>query len=66
MTVPIGRREFIATLSGTAGMAARGRAQPSTLPVMGFSTVPRTAHRAVQSFLDAFHQGPERRGYVEP
>ena len=67
MTIPIGRREFIAALGGTAAWSLAARAQqPSTLPVIGFlnsgSPGPSGPFR---SFLDAFHQGLNEGGYVE-
>jgi len=66
MTVPIGRREFIATLGGTVAWPLAARAQPSTLPVIGFlNSASPGPSGPFRSFLDAFHQGLNEGGYVE-
>jgi putative ABC transport system substrate-binding protein len=66
MTIPIGRREFIAALGGTAAWPLVALAQQPALPVIGFlnsgSPGPSGPFR---SFLDAFHQGLNEGGYVE-
>jgi putative tryptophan/tyrosine transport system substrate-binding protein len=66
MTILIGRREFIGALGGTAAWPLAARAQPSTLPVIGFlnsgSPGPSGPFRPL---LDAFHQGLNEGGYVE-
>jgi hypothetical protein len=66
MTIPIGRREFIAALGGTAAWPLAARAQPSTLPVIGFlNSASPGPSGPFRSFLDAFHQGLNEGGYVE-
>jgi putative ABC transport system substrate-binding protein len=67
MTIPIGRREFIAALGGTAAWPLAARAQqPSTLPVIGFlNSASRGPSGPFRPFLDAFHQGLNEGGYVE-
>jgi len=67
MTIPIGRREFIAALGGTATWPLAARAQqPSTLPVIGFlNSASRGPSGPFRPFLDAFHQGLNEGGYVE-
>jgi putative ABC transport system substrate-binding protein len=65
MTTPIGRREFIAALGGTAAWPLVARAQPSTLPVIGFLNSASSGPGPFRPFLDAFHQGLNEGGYVE-
>ena len=67
MTIPIGRREFIAALGGTTAWPLAARAQqPSTLPVIGFlNSASRGPSGPFRPFLDAFHQGLNEGGYVE-
>jgi len=67
MTIPIGRREFIAALGGTAAWPLAARAQqPSTLPVIGFlNSASPGPSGPFRPLLDAFHQGLNEGGYVE-
>jgi len=66
MTIPIGRREFIAGLGGITAWPLAARAQPSTLPVIGFlNSASRGPSGPFRPFLDAFHQGLNEGGYVE-
>jgi putative ABC transport system substrate-binding protein len=58
------RREFIAGLGGAAAWPAVGRAEQSTMPVMGFLST-RSADDEHTNITIPFHQGLKEAGYVE-
>ena len=61
MTIPIGRREFIAALGGTAAWPLAARAQPSTLPVIGFLSSASVGGQVPIAFRKGLNEG----GYFE-
>jgi len=63
MAIGIGRREFVAGLSGTAVWPLAGRAQQPALPVVGFLNPGSSVATRYQAM--AFAQGMSQTGYVE-
>jgi len=61
MTIPIGRREFIAALGGTAAWPLAARAQPSTLPVIGVLSSASVGGQLPIAFRKGLNEG----GYFE-
>jgi putative ABC transport system substrate-binding protein len=57
MTIPIGRREFIAALGGTAAWPFAARAQPSTLPVIGFLSSASVGGQVPIAFRKGLNEG---------
>jgi putative ABC transport system substrate-binding protein len=63
MKINIGRRAFIATLSGAATWPLSLRAQQSAMPVIGFLSS-RSPGESI-GLIAAFHQGLREAGFVE-
>jgi putative tryptophan/tyrosine transport system substrate-binding protein len=63
MASHIGRRKFLATLSGAAAWPLAARAQQSAMPVIGFMR--NTTRDDSADLLKAMHQGLRQTGYVE-
>src|SRR6516165_4288752 len=59
------RRQLITLLGGAAMWPIAGRAQQSTVPVIGFLSSYSSSDAFAQYFLAAFHQGLKQAGYVE-
>jgi putative tryptophan/tyrosine transport system substrate-binding protein len=59
----LGRRKFLATLSGAAAWPLAARAQQSAVPVIGFLHSASIA--TIADELRAFRQGLRDTGYVE-
>jgi putative tryptophan/tyrosine transport system substrate-binding protein len=64
MTIQVRRREFISTLLGVAtAWPLAARAQPPTMPVIGFLS--SESHALWTRRLRAFHEGLSDTGYIE-
>ena len=64
MASHIGRRKFLATLSGAAAWPLAARAQQPTMPVIGFLN-PTSLDAWMDRLLRGFRQGLKETGFVE-